>query len=1163
MLQIRDIHKEYRTGSLVQKALDGVSLNFRDSEFVAILGPSGSGKTTLLNVVGGLDRYDSGDLIINGVSTKKYKDRDWDSYRNHTIGFVFQSYNLIPHQTVLQNVELALTISGISGEERTKRATEALTKVGLGDQLHKLPNQMSGGQMQRVAIARALVNNPDILLADEPTGALDSATSVAVMDLLKEVASDRLVIMVTHNPELAHEYANRIVELKDGKIVSDTNPYVLAPGAAPMGVHKNLGRAAMNFATALALSFNNLKTKKARTILVAFAGSIGIIGIAMILSLSNGVNNYIDGIENDTIRQYPLTVDSTSFDMSSMFASAGLSSGDSNKSSGGSKAEVREMQTVTNMFSMMNSNDLKSLKKYIDSGKSGIEKYSRAIEYSYSISPQIYRKSGTEYRQVNPDQTRQKMGVSFNQGGGYGSMISTDVFHELPKDDSLYRDEYDVKAGHWPKKYNECVVVLSENGSVSDLALYAMGVKDIDKLDKMLSDFAKGKNVTNEDNSSETFTYNDLMGIKFKMINSSQYYSYDSGNGVWVDHSDDSSYMENIIDKGETLKIVGVVQPKKGSTFSTLTGDIYYPETLTRHIIRDAADSGVVKAQTKNKKKNVLTGKPFGEKSDGVDFSSMFSVDPSAMQKAFQFDASGIKNAMKAPSPKMDFSGLINPNDVAKLVPSVSSKDLMKIIESAGTSMAQVNMQDLFDKLMKGFLAYSAKNGTDYTKLQTAFSDYITSKEARQIISDDLKKIVEDHIKDKADSTTLQDFLKDTLSGFPSYYKENYNEDPDRLEEAINAFIQSDEVNQKIAAKESDLQKELGNIDITDAEASKIAADLLKGFADYSDKNNLPSLTNLSADFSKYLSTKQAQAIIAEAIASGVDTEALEKQLSSSVSAYVSKASAGLAEKLMQAMMTSYMKNMGSSMGNLDFSKLLKIDTSAFADMLSMNLDEDDLNALMMSMMNNSDTGTYSGNLRSFGYANLSEPTQIAIYAKNFESKEKVKDRLDAYNDRMRDAGEDKKVVSYNDLAGALMSSVTDIINAISYVLIAFVSISLVVSSIMIGVITYISVLERRKEIGILRAIGASKNNIAQVFNAETFIIGALAGLFGIGITELLLIPTNMIIRHFTDAGIHAALPPLAAVLLVLLSIGLTLLGGIIPSRKAAKSDPVTALRVD
>ncbi|MBR6430397.1 MAG: ABC transporter ATP-binding protein, partial [Oscillospiraceae bacterium] len=544
MLQIQGISKVYKTGGLVQQALDGVSLNLRDSEFVAILGQSGSGKTTLLNIIGGLDRYDEGDLIINGISTKQYSDRDWDSYRNHTVGFVFQSYNLIPHQTILANVELALTIGGISRRERTRRAREALEKVGLAEHVHKRPSQLSGGQMQRVAIARALVNDPDILLADEPTGALDSDTSIQVMDLLKEVASDRLVVMVTHNPELAEQYATRVVNLRDGHILSDSDPFVPDTALAAPAVHKNMGKASMSLLTGLLLSFNNLRTKKARTILVAVAGSIGIIGIAMILSMSNGVDRYIQSVEEDTLQGYPLQITDTSFDFTSFYAQAGLTAdnadGDAGDEPEQAEKDVKELRTVTNMLSRVNTNDLKSLKAYLDSDQSDIARYTRSIAYTYNISPQIYAIRGDTVRQVNPDKSFAALGFSAtdNMSGMLSSFSSTDTFHAMPADESLYKTQYDVKAGHWPEAYNECVLVLTSGGLVTDLTLYTLGLKDPVKLDEMVRAFAEGgPPQADEDNGDHN--YEDFLGIQFRLVPAVDYYVYDAQYKIWTDKTDD------------------------------------------------------------------------------------------------------------------------------------------------------------------------------------------------------------------------------------------------------------------------------------------------------------------------------------------------------------------------------------------------------------------------------------------------------------------------------------------------------------------------------------------------------------------------------------------------------------------------------------------------
>ena len=592
MLQIRQLRKEYKTGNLVQKALDGVSLNLRDNEFVAILGPSGSGKTTLLNIIGGLDRYDSGDVIINGISTKKYKDRDWDSYRNHTIGFVFQSYNLIPHQTVLANVELALTISGIGKAERRERAVKALEEVGLGNQLHKKPNQMSGGQMQRVAIARALVNDPDILLADEPTGALDSDTSVQVMDLLREVAKDRLVVMVTHNPELAEQYATRIVKLRDGKIRSDSDPFLVEEGTQAEPQHKNMGKSSMSFLTALSLSFNNLKTKKARTLLTSFAGSIGIIGIALILALSTGVNAYIQTVEEETLSEYPLQIQSTGLDFSSMISDGGGGAEDGGQVEEG---EINVIQMVSNMFSTMDSNDLASLKTYLENGDSGIEKYTNAVEYSYSVTPQIYRQDVDGIRQVNPDTSFDALGLGSSSGSNsmMSSIMSTDVFYEMPENAGLYESQYDVKAGRWPENYNECVLVLTSGGGISDFLLYTLGLRDSMELDEMIQQFIDEENIDTPENMG-SYSYDDIIGITFKLVNSAEYYEYDSQYQVWRDKTDDEEYMKNLVKNGEDITIVGVVQPSEDANGLLLNTGICYPSSLTEHVAEEAEDSEIV-----------------------------------------------------------------------------------------------------------------------------------------------------------------------------------------------------------------------------------------------------------------------------------------------------------------------------------------------------------------------------------------------------------------------------------------------------------------------------------------------------------------------------------------------------------------------------------------
>lgn len=1025
MLQIKNIYKQYQTGSLIQKALDGVSLNLRDNEFVAILGPSGSGKTTLLNIIGGLDRYDQGDLIINGISTKKYKDRDWDSYRNHTIGFVFQSYNLIPHQTVLANVELALTISGISKAERREKARKALEEVGLGDQGHKKPNQMSGGQMQRVAIARALVNDPSILLADEPTGALDSETSVQVMNLLKEVAKDRLVVMVTHNPELAQDYATRIVELRDGRIRSDSDSYEICEDQLGQPKHENMGKSSMSFITSLSLSFNNLRTKKARTILTSFAGSIGIIGIALILSLSNGVNQYIQSIEEETLSEYPLQIQSTGFDITSMMADGhpGQNQGDEDES------KIHVTQMITNMFSKIGSNDLTSLKQFLDKGNSDIENNTNSIEYTYTVSPQIYSAEKDTLRQVHPDTSFSSLGFgsSSNTNSMMSAMMSTDVFYQMPGNANLYENQYDIKSGRWPRQYNECVLVLTKNGNINDFMLYTLGLRDHKELDNMVEQFSKDEKVNvPQDNSS--YSYDEIVGTTFKLVNAQDYYEYDKTYHVYKDKTEDKTYMKKLVQNGEDMKIVGVVQPSESATATMLKSGIGYPADLTMHVIEQAKNSEIVKQQLAKPDTDVFTGKAFTDKSSSkFDMNSLFTVDTDMLKQAFSFDQSKLNVNMA----DLDLSGINM--DMSKL-PQI---DIQSILKEMNVQISEEQMQNL--------------------------------------------------------AQTLQ-------TDFQKYMVENALLDPTKMNEYFIAYLQTD-------STQALIQKEMSTL-------------LLE--------------SGLTEQF-------QAQ---------------LQKQMQTMMTQYASTLSAQL-QKELSTQLQSQMGNLASSMQDA-----IQIDASMFTKAIKMNMNEEELSELMMSLMT-SEVSSYDGNLKNLGYADLDKPGGISIYPKDFESKQKVVDVLDGYNADMKKVDEDK-VISYTDYVGTLMSSVTDIINVISYVLIAFVAISLVVSSIMIGVITYISVLERKKEIGILRAIGASKKNISQVFNAETFIIGLLAGLLGIGITLLLLIPGNMLIHHLAgNVEVSAALPIAGGIILIVLSVILTLIGGLIPSKKAAQEDPVTALRTE
>ena len=1066
MLQILDICKQYKTGNFIQKALDHVSLNLRDNEFVAILGPSGSGKTTLLNIIGGLDRYDSGDLIINGISTKKYKDRDWDSYRNHTIGFVFQSYNLIPHQTILSNVELALTISGVSKSQRRQKAIDALTKVGLGQQIHKKPNQLSGGQMQRVAIARALVNDPEILLADEPTGALDSETSIQVMDLLKEVAKDRLVVMVTHNPELAKEYATRIVTLKDGVILDDTNPFHVEKQVPQ---HKKMGKTSMSFLTSLSLSFNNLKTKKGRTFLTSFAGSIGIIGIALILSLSNGVNTYIQTIEEDTLSEYPLQITSTGFDMSSMLVD------DSEKTKPNNDVQVANMMTT--MFSKIGSNDLESLKKYIQENQAQLKQSTNSIEYTYNIAPQIYSLNNEEYRQVNPDKTFSLLGMgsSSSSNSMMSSMMSTDVFKSMPKKTDLFSGQYDVKAGHWPKKANECVIVLTTKGKISDMMAYTLGLRDAKELDDMVKQFSNEEEVDVTLQNDE-YSYQDLLNKTFKLVNASDCYQYDQQYQIWKDKTDDQEYMKNLVQNGEDIHIVGIVQPKDDSSATMLSTGIYYPSSLIDHVIKQSTKSEIVQQQINNHNLNVFTGKAFDTNENNFDMSSLFTVDQNKMQSAFRFDTSKIQ---------IDLSNL----NTALANQSLPAIDSQQIIQQIHFNLTDEQINHLTTSLMNGYNEYIKSHPeANINQAVQGFIDYVQSDEAISFIQEEIKKYASGGISNEEMSQIMSDLFKK-------------------------------------------YQEQLGDTDL--------------------------NMTKINKYILQYLQSDEAKNILTNEMTTIIQTTDLQSQITSIMSQYMNS--------YMQTMSSSLQKEMQRSMMNLSTSltNAFQFDSQAFAGAMNLNMDEKDIMSLMTSMTS-SEQDSYENNIKKLGYADFNKPAGINIYPKNFESKEKVIQFLDNYNKKMEKTNQVDKVITYTDFVGTLMSSVTDIINVISYVLVAFVGISLVVSSIMIGVITYISVLERKKEIGILRAIGASKRNISQVFNAETFIIGLFAGLIGIIITLLALIPVNMVIHDIAGTTtVNASLPPVAGIVLIVLSVILTLLGGIIPSKKAAKEDPVTALRTD
>ena len=1172
MLQIKNISKQYQTGELIQRALDDVSLNFRDNEFVSILGPSGSGKTTLLNIIGGLDRYDSGDLIINNVSTKNYKDRDWDSYRNHTIGFVFQSYNLIPHQTVLANVELALTIGGISKQERKRRALEALDKVGLKNQAHKKPNQMSGGQMQRVAIARALVNDPDILLADEPTGALDTGTSVQVMELLKEVANDRLVVMVTHNPELAEEYSTRIVKLRDGQIVDDSDPFNPDTEGFLPPEHKNLGKASMSFTTALSLSLNNLMTKKARTILTAFAGSIGIIGIALILSLSTGFHNYINQIQEETLTSYPLSVYSETADMTSALLSM--------VSEAGEKKEgdiVKEQQFLTTMFSSIGTNDLKSFKKYLEENEKTVDELTTLVRYQYSVKPMIYSvdKNDTPVK-LNPSEILEAM-----SGGNTTAMIMStsstgSVFSEMIDDRKTLEEQYDVLAGKWPENYDEAIIVLSEPNGITDILVYGLGLRDNDEFKEMLTDLMAGEKVERNDKPME-FTYEDLMNIELKVVDATDTYKYNSKYDIYEDMAEDEDYMKKVYDEAMDLKIVGIVCVKEGETATALTSGVYYTKELTSYVMKKAAESEIVKKQLEDRDVNAFSGKRFDDENEeaGLDFQDMITIDEVMLSEAF-----GVK---------------INESDIQKM-----TEGRMGAISSNLTTDTTA--------------AKSAFDSTLVTMMSDVLNDYVDANydetmQCALLTSDNVDPMVNAYMKSAECKSLLAELEKEYLipaDTFATMYSE-------MMKGMLNGYISMSSQGMNPGTNPG------GSTEMPDTEVPD------DGTQDGEDVNNsagenvtteditipagttLPDGTVLEEDLFIPAGTELPEGIVIPGVGGDVENNdesgdipevpdngetsgddgqngagsqtqqtpqeqaaVLTKDMVSMlVPAFVEQEAVQSAADEIASVMTEAVmqKNVLTEVGGLtsdlmgSMASAFNVDPDKISGAFQFNMDEDELSRLMETMMTGGMEKNADTNLLLLGYQEIEEPSSISFYFVDFDAKEAFVEFLDKYNEDMEEQDEDK-VIQYTDLTGILMSSVSTIVDSVTYVLIAFVSISLIVSSIMIGIITYISVLERTKEIGVLRAIGASKKNISSIFNAETFIVGLFSGLIGVGVTAALVPPINYIIHTLTDNyDINAVLPIAAAIILVVLSVILTLISGLIPSRQAAKKDPVLALR--
>lgn len=1223
MLELREISKSYVTSALTQVALDDVSVTFRDNEFVAILGASGSGKTTMLNVIGGLDHFDSGDLVIDGVSTAHYKNRDWDAYRNARVGFVFQSYNLIPHQSVVANVELALTLSGVSRGQRRRRALAALETVGLAEHSHKRPSQLSGGQMQRVAIARALINDPEILLADEPTGALDSTTSVQVMDLLQEVARQRLVIMVTHNPELAHQYATRIVELADGRIISDSDPVVgeledadgddgaegagggaagdgaaraareaaalnddtaqipavsageqvygsgaegdggtenggategdgLAEGAGAVvgrkesqhrtsrrrtdraakrrGRNKNRAdasrpghkprRVSMGPLTALGLSFTNLMTKKGRTAMTSFAGSIGIIGIALVLALASGANNYIITTQERAMASYPLTIERVGMDLTGVLSTS--AAGEAAPNDG----KIHTASQLSNVTASMKTNDLTSLQSYLKGNGGNINKYVRTIEYNYGINPRIYLpKSSKGPVQVNPDVTFAEGSTNF---GAFQSMTSTNIFKQLANDRSLYVNSYDVVSGRWPTAANELVVALDSNGRLPERLEYTLGLRDYGQLQNAMAKLRQNEGVKLK-NTAATWASQQILGAKFKLVNVPDLYKYDAKYKVWSARDNDAAALKQIVAAGTDLKIVGIVKPtSSGGGFgqsSVLSPGIYYTGALTQQVIAKAAASPIVKQQLADPKRNVFTGKTFEEEAKEhanpqIDLSSLITIDQDKLMAAFKFDPSSINAGLN----NLDFSGMDLSGAVGNVQLDLSSLDL-----------SQMPAIDL--------------NGLDASKL-----DYSTlQKQFPQLANIDLAKVVQAALANGAikpgGSQALSNILTQVVGGFIPWYAQHGGDggdggsgtpgqaDPAKIAAAVTKYLQTEQVQKLLAPIFS------GD---TIIDRAKLTANLTQALGN--DPAVQQIAENVSANLASQISSKVANAL------SSTVTTALSKAVGQLLQSSLNQLMTTL-----QTQLTAQVQNaMGQIMGNL--SSAMQVDANKLKEAFKFNMKPEEIAALLTQLLNPNAT-TARANLLTLGYARADQPERIDIYPKSFADKDQVKSILANYNAEAKAKKQTGKVIVYSDLVGMLMSSITNIINIVTALLVAFVSISLVVSSIMIGIITFISVLERRKEIGILRSIGASKADIRRVFNAETLIVGALAGLLGVGVSVLVTIPANIYVADRFGVQDIATLPVSAGVILVVISMGLTFLAGLLPASKAAREDPVEALR--
>lgn len=1188
MLELRNISKEYRTGGEVVHALRGVDLAFRESEFVSILGPSGCGKTTMLNILGGLDQYTDGDLLIDGISTKEYKDADWDAYRNDTIGFVFQSYNLISHQTVLANVELALTLSGVSAGERRKRAIAALEQVGLGDQINKKPAQMSGGQVQRVAIARALINDPDIILADEPTGALDSETSVQIMAILKEISRSKLVIMVTHNPDLAEEYSTRIVRLSDGQVMSDSMPFTpgadpssaaLAAAAVPMavgidpiadadsaaaaganaavtagavsaaGVVKPGRRASgrrnksMSMRTALQLSLNNLMTKKARTLLTAFAGSIGIIGIALILSVSNGFQTYIDKLEEDTLSSYPLQIQSETADMASMITAFAANAQDTEGEESGDR--IHEQQVMTDMLASIGSNDLKSFKKYLDSNMDTIGPWFNDYSYSYGISPTIYSTDMTHgVLRVSPGSIFQSY-----MSGLQASMVSysnTDVFFRMMNNQELLQSQYKVLAGRWPEKYDELLLVLDSEDQLNDYIVYTLGLRDPQELKDMIDEVMKGNEVESHEDQLE-WTYDDFIGMEFSLVNNCDTYVRNSSFNVWEDHSDDDDYMKALIKDSEKLHITGIVCAKDHSGAAAMSTGIGYLPALTEHMIDYAAESEIVRIQRTNKDTDVFSGKTFesirNKTDEGLGFDDMISIDEDKLRRAFggNFDQKALEKAIRK----------TGDDELKSLTAADSAEKIEEDVNSAFRSGCNGMINYIVDEYKKD----PSKFSFDDDLVTAALGENLDTGKHAAIVNPLLKGYGE--ILKAAGPELMQGLAAATDPAAAEAAKQTARETAQK--EAATELVKN--LPAELGLSEEDVLKILKD-GITAEELitrsggtlpEEQAAELAERINGMADQYNASIEKTIEEQMSQM--QQDPEDLLKQFLGQTVDPYVDNSEVQKRISQY------GEGIEMMQMAQEVYpaLGKVAAAVGSQ-----FNVDPSLIAEAFQMKMDEDEITRLITAYISGDEGSTYEGNLRELGYADTENPVSMAFYLKDFESKEKFLDFIDDYNDKMQKQGDEDLVISYTDITGVMMKSVKTITNAVSYVLIAFVAISLIVSSIMIGVITYISVLERTKEIGILRAIGASKRDISRIFNAETIIVGLCAGVIGIGASLILLVPINHILIGLTKiSALKAILPAAGGVILIFISIFLTFIAGLIPSGMAARKDPVVALRTE